>query len=129
MTQVNVDTVINAYVKLREQRSTLKKAYDDEDTLLKDKMAKLETWLMTQMQNTGSTQLGSPNGTAYQQTVFKGNCSDWPTFWGWLAQNGRFDMMEKRVSVKTIQEYYQESGELPPGINVSPELRVVIRKS
>jgi hypothetical protein len=107
----------------------LKKAYDEEDTVLKGQMEKLETWLMTQMQNTGATQLGSAHGTAYQQTVFKGNCSDWPSFWNWLAENGRFDMMEKRVSVKTIQEYYQESGEMPPGINVNPELRVIIRKS
>lgn len=129
MAQINVDTVVQAYVKLRDQRGTLKKAYDDEDGLLKQKMERLETWLMTQMQATGATQLGSPHGTAYQQTVFKGNCSDWPTFWNWLAENGRFDMMEKRVSVKTIQEYYQESGELPPGINVNPELRVIIRKA
>jgi hypothetical protein len=129
MTQVNVDTVVQAYIKLRDQRGVLKKAYDDEDALLKTKLEKLETWLMTQMQTTGSTQLGSPHGTAYQQTVFKGNCSDWPSFWNWLAQNGRFDMMEKRVSVKSIQEYYTESGEMPPGINVSPELRVIIRKS
>ena len=129
MTQVNVDTVVQAYIKLRDQRGVLKKAYDDEDALLKTKLEKLETWLMTQMQTTGSTQLGSPHGTAYQQTVFKGNCSDWPSFWNWLGQNGRFDMMEKRVSVKSIQEYYTESGEMPPGINVSPELRVIIRKS
>jgi hypothetical protein len=129
MTQVNVDTVIQAYVKLRDQRGTLKQAYDKDDAELKTKMEKLETWLMTQMKLTGSTQLGSAHGTAYQQTVFKGNCSDWPTFWGWLAENGRFDMMERRVSVKTIQEYFQESGELPPGINVNPELRVTIRKA
>lgn len=129
MAQVNVDTVIQAYVKLRDQRGTLKKAYDDEDALLKTKMEKLETWLMSQMQTTGSTQLGSTHGTAYQQTVFKGNCSDWPSFWAFLAENGRFDMMEKRISVKSIQEFYQETGEMPPGINVNPELRVIIRKS
>ena len=129
MPQVNVETVIQAFMKLRDQRSQLKQAYDEEDATLKAKMEKLETWLMAQMQATGARQLGSTVGTAYQQTVMKGNCSDWPTFWGWLAENQRFDMMEKRISVKTIQEYYQESGELPPGINVSPELRVVIRKS
>lgn len=129
MPQINVETVIQAFLKLREQRSQLKKAYDDEDALLKGKMDKLETWLMSQMQATGAKQLGSTAGTAYQQTVMKGNCSDWPTFWDWLAENKRFDMMEKRISIKSIQEYYQETNDMPPGINVSPELRVVIRKS
>lgn len=127
--QVNAETVIQAYVKLRESRSTLKKEYDNADLALKEKMDKLEVWLMSNMKAMNATQIGSTYGTAYQQTVFKGNCSDWPTFWNWLAENGRFDMMEKRISTKTIQEYYQESGEMPPGINVSPELRVVVRKS
>lgn len=129
MTDVKVDQVVQAYLKLREKRSDLKKAYDTEDGDLKTKMERLETWLMQQMQQTGATQLGSAHGTAYQQTVMKGNCSDWPSFWQWLADNGRFDMVEKRISVKTIQEHWQETGEMPPGINVNPELRVIIRKS
>jgi len=129
MPQVNVDNVIVAYLKLRDQRAQLKKEYDDNDIIVKGKMEKLEIWLMQQMQTSNATQLGSPNGTAYQQTVMKGNCSDWTSFWGFLRETGRFDMMEKRVSVKTIQSYYEETGQLPPGINVNPELRVVVRKT
>lgn len=129
MAQVTVDTVVAAYLKLREKKSDLKKAFDLENEDIEAKMKRLETHLMKVMQDTGSTQLGSAHGTAYQQTVMKGNCSDWPSFWGYCAENGRFDMLEKRISVKTIQEHYTETGEMPPGINVNPELRVVIRKS
>lgn len=129
MAQVNVDNVISAYLKLRDLRSQLKKEYDNNDISLKEKMEKLELWLMSQMQTANATQLGSAHGTAYQQTVMKGSCSDWPSFWAFLQESGRFDMMEKRVSVKTIQTYYEESGKLPPGINVNPELRVVVRKA
>lgn len=129
MSQVNVDNVIAAYLKLRDQRSQLKKEYDTNDAVLKDKMEKLEVWLMQQMQVANATQMGSVYGTAYQQTVMKGNCSDWPSFWSFLQETGRFDMMEKRVAVKTIQSYYEETGQLPPGINVNPELRVVVRKA
>lgn len=129
MAQVNVDNVISAYLKLREQRSQLKKEYDTNDMVLKDKMDKLEVWLMQQMQIANATQMGSMHGIAYQQTVMKGNCSDWPSFQSFIQETGRFDMMEKRVSVKTIQSYYEETGQLPPGINVNPELRVVVRKA
>lgn len=129
MTQVNVDTVIAAYVKLRDKRAVLKKAYTDEDDLLVQKMDKLEVFLLQNMQATGTTQLGSEHGTAYQQTLMKGNCSDWPSFWAFIAENGRFDMMEKRVSVKAIQEYYEASGVLPPGVNINPELKVIVRRA
>lgn len=129
MTQVNVDNVIQAYLKLRDQRSQLKKEYEDADLVQKEKMSKLEMWLMTQMQTSNATQLGSAHGTAYQQTVMKGNCSDWPSLWNFMAETKRFDMVEKRVSVKSIQEYYEETGQLPPGVNVNPELCVRVRKA
>lgn len=129
MAQVNADTVIAAYVKLRDKRSELKHRYDAEDGELKEKMGKLEAYLLTSMQSQGITQLGSSHGTAYQQTHMKGSCSDWPSFWNFMAETGRFDMTEKRLSVKTVQNYYEETGELPPGVNVSQELKVIVRRS
>jgi len=129
MAQVNVETVVEAYVKLRDSRSTLAAAYKEQDEALKAKMDRLSTWLLEQMQNADATQLGSASGTAYRQTRMKGNCSDWPSFWQFLAEQQRFDMLEKRISMKAVQEYYDESGELPPGVNVSPELTVVVRRS
>lgn len=128
MAQVNVETVVTAYLKFRDQRAELKKKYDEVDNAVKAKMERLNTWLLEQMQSSGSTQLGCEAGTAYQQTVYKGSCGDWPSFWNWIGENGRFDMMEKRVAVKSIKEYYEESGELPPGININPELKVIVRK-
>ncbi len=129
MTQINADTVTAAYVKLRDQRSALKKAYEDEDGVLKVKMERLETWLMETMQQTGTTQLGSAHGTAYMQTQYKASCGDWPSFWQWIADNGRFDMLEKRVSSKTVNEFIEETGDAPPGVNVASELKVVVRRA
>lgn len=129
MAQVNVDTVIAAYVKLRDKRAELKKAYADEDEALKTKMERLEVYLLENMQKTGTTQLGSEHGTAYQQTTMKGNCSDWPSFWSWVAETGNFDFIQKRVSVAAIQQYYEENNELPPGVNVTPELKVIVRRN
>jgi hypothetical protein len=129
MAQVNVDTVIAAYVKLRDKRAALRKEYMTADEDLIAKMDKLEMFLLEKMKADNMTQLGSEHGTAYQQTVMKGNCSDWPSLWDFLAQSGRFDMLEKRISIKAVQEYYEQTGELPPGVNVNPELKVVIRRA
>lgn len=129
MAQVNVDTVTEAYVKLRDKRAALKAKFDELDGQLKGKMEKLEVYLMAQMQATGTTQLGSQHGTAYMQTVYKGNCSDWPSYWQFLAETGRFDMVEKRISIKAVQSYIEETGEVPPGVNINPELKVVVRRN
>lgn len=129
MTQVNAETVINAYVSLRDRRAHLKRAYEDEDQVLKEKMEKMENWLLGTMQTTGTTQLGSPHGTAYQQTSYRASTNDWPTVWNWIADNGRFDFLEKRLASKAINEYIGETGETPPGVNVNAELKVIVRRS
>lgn len=130
MTQVNVDTVIEGYVKLRDKRAQLKKEFTVKDEELKAKMEKIESFLLVKMQSSGATQLGSSHGTAYQQTKLKGSCSDWGTYWGWLAEHpDHLDMLEKRISIKSLQTYYEDTGELPPGVNIAQELKVVVRRS
>jgi hypothetical protein len=129
MTQVNVESIIEAYVKLRDSRSTLAAAYKEQDEALKAKLDRLAAWLLAKMKEDNATQLGSESGTAYQQTRLKGNCSDWPTLWEYMAESRRFDLLEKRLSIKAVQEIYDETGELPPGVNISPELTVVVRRS
>ena len=129
MAQVNVDTVIQAYVKLRDMRSELKQKYDAKNVELKAKMERLEVYLLETMNTTNASQLGSEHGTAYKQTSMRANCSDWPTFWAFQQESGRFDMTEKRVASKAIQTYYEENGELPPGINMAQEVKVIIRRS
>lgn len=128
MTQVNLETVIDAVLKIRDKRAELRKKYMEEDEVLLAKMARLEVYLLEQMKKNNATQLGASNGTAYQQTVMKGNCSDWPTLWDFISQTGRFDFLEKRLSVGKVQEYYEETGELPPGVNINPELKVIVRR-
>ena len=129
MSSVNVDTVIKGFVKLRDKRAALRKTYQTEDDALKLQQDKLETYLLGMMQKTGADNLGSPNGTAYKQVKTKGSASDWSTAWDWMAENKRLDMLEKRVSVKVVQEYYEETGTLPPGIVIDQELKVIVRRS
>lgn len=129
MAQVNVDTVIAAYVKLRDARSELKKKFDAEDYILKEKMEKLEAFLLSAMNTTNTTQLGSAHGTAYKQITMRAGCTDWPSFWAFQQETGRFDMTEKRVASKAVQTYYEETGQLPPGLNINQEMKVVVRRS
>lgn len=125
---LNVDKAIEAYVKIRDARGRLKAAYDAEDQALKDKLEKIEVALMVACNESNTTQFASPNGTAYKQIQYKGSCSDWPSMWNFCAENSRFDMLEKRLSLKPIQEYIEENGIAPPGVNISSEYKIIVRR-
>lgn len=129
MSNVNVDTVIGGFVKLRDKRAELKKAWAVEDDALKYKQDKLEAYLLNLMQESGAAKLGSASGTAYQQIKSRASSQDWSATWDWLASHQRLDMLEKRVSTKVVQEYFEETGELPDGVRIEQELKVTIRRS
>lgn len=129
---MSLDTsgIIQKYVQLRDKKSELKKKYDNDVAMVDAVLEKMEAWLLGKMDEAGTSQLASPEGygTAYQQLKVRANCTDWPSFWGFIQQSGRFDMLEKRVGNKTVQDYFTEVGELPPGINIHQEREVVVRR-
>lgn len=125
---VNAENVVSAYIKLRDMRSVIKREYEAKDNVLIEKMDKLEGFLAQQLADTGATQLGTTHGTAYRQLNLKPSCGDWGSFWPWAAANDKFDMMEKRLSAKAIKEYYEETSELPPGVSIIQEYKIVVRK-
>lgn len=129
MSDVPATKVIAAFVALRDKRSELKAAYDAEDKVLLEKQDKCKVFLMRAMMEVGTTQLKGEEGTAYIEADTKFSAADWPTFWAWVQQNSRFDMLEKRLGAKALRDYLDETGELPPAINMFAENKIVIRRS
>lgn len=128
-TGVTADKVIAAYVALRDQRSALKQDYEDADDKLKEKMARLEGWLKVQMMNLGTDQLAAHNvGTAYREISRKYSADDWTSVWRFIAENERFDMLQKRLGEGALDTYLKETGELPPGISVHQEYVIKVRR-
>lgn len=126
---VKTETIIQAYVDLRDKRSALKKKFEAMDEELVSKMDKLEGALLKRLNEAGAESLKTEAGTAYIQLKKKASCADWPSFWQWIVDNGRPDMLEKRVSASTVKEYEEENKELPPFLNVITEREVVVRRA
>lgn len=124
----SADTVIAAYVKLRDKKHAAQATFNKYVSELDAKMDRLEAWLLENMDKMGASQFKADAGVAYVQVKTKASCSDWPLLWNHLKENGRFDLLEKRLSSKTVGQYLEETGELPPGVNVSRERSVVVRK-
>lgn len=128
-TGVTADKVIEAYVTLRDQRSALKQDYDEADQVLKDKMRKLEIWLKQQMEAVGSDQLAAHGvGTAYREVERKYSANDWTLVWGYMRDNDRLDLTQKRLSEGVLNDILKETGDLPPGISVHSEYVIKVRR-
>jgi hypothetical protein len=129
MSEVPADKVIAAFVMLRDKRSELKQEFEKVDKELEEKQQKCKIFLMRAMQAIGTTQLKGGDGTAYMEDEVKFSAADWPVIWAWIKEHNRFDMLEKRLGAKALKEFLDETGELPPAINMFAEKKITIRRS
>ncbi len=125
-----VDRAIAGYIALRSKRDALKKEYEAYDKVVKQRMDAVEIWLLKQMESIGTTQLKpeSKVGTAFIQTDTKFACGDWESFHKFCVVNNRLDFLHKRLSTNELKVYLEENEGLPPGVSMSTERKVMVRK-
>lgn len=123
-----IDDVIKAYIKIRDQRGELKQKYEAEDAVLKDKLERLESWLKSKQLEQGVTQFKSDSGVAFQVVKNRYSCVDWSAFHNWLIENNRLDLLERRVAQRALNEMREETGKIPPGLNVFSEIEINVRR-
>ena len=127
---MNIDQVIAGYVALRSQKEALSKKQKEEMAPLNDKMDKLELWLRSQLQAQGVTSIASKgNGTAFLETKTDAGVEDWDATLEWVKVTGAWEFLEKRVAKSVVKDYMEAHGEVPPGIKISQEVVVRVRKS
>jgi hypothetical protein len=128
--QRKLDKVTETYVKIRDARSVLKRQYEAEDLDLKAQLETIEGFLLNTLQTLGADSVRTKHGTIVKGTAIKPTCMDWNAFYAWIAANEAFDALQRRVKVSFIEEYMEHnSDELPPGVTVSKEYTITVRRS
>jgi len=126
---MTVDQVIAAYLKLRHQKEALQEEHKLQLKPMSDSLTKLEGWIQNELQKLGLTNFKGPSGTAFLQTSTSCSVKEWDATLKWILENGAHEFLEKRVAKSVVQEYVEQHGEAPPGIQVTRETEVRVRKS
>lgn len=50
------------------------------------------------------------------KTIYKPKPENWNDIYDFIAENDRFDFLQKRLGEKAVADYVEETGEIPPGI-------------
>lgn len=125
---MNVDDVIAAYMKLREQKKLIEAQVKEQVSGINAKLDKLEAWVKEQADTQGVTSFKTKHGTAFLTTTDYANVADWDAVLGFIRENEAFDMLEKRISKTAVRGYIEQHKAVPPGVNYGTKLEVNIRK-
>jgi hypothetical protein len=126
---MKLDSVITGVITLRDQIDALKQEHKAQLAPLNEKMAKLEAYLQSQLQLSGSTSVSAKGvGTAYLQSVVSVTVEDWQATLDWIKTTEAWEFLERRVSKTVVQEYMESQGQVPPGVKTSTEVEVRVRR-
>lgn len=125
---LNNEQLVKVYIQLRDRRSARKRAYEMEDEGDKAKQEKIEGILLHRFQEDGIESCKTSSGTAYKSVRTSASVADQDLFFSFIVKNDLFEMLEKRCNKTLVEQYKEEHGEIPPGINYSETVVVNVRR-
>ena len=124
-----LNEVVAGYVKLRDERDALKKVHSAAMSPYKEKLDKMEGWLLRELQRQGAKSVNTPDGTCYQQKRTSSKVEDWDAALAYVLKHDLLHFLERRISKAALEEFLEANGELPPGVSMTSEIVCNVRRS
>lgn len=121
--------MVEKYLALRDKKAEIEKAHKTQLSPYNVALAQLEAFILDDLNNMGGDSLKTENGTAYKTTRTSASVKDWPATMDYIKQNAAWDLLEARVSKNAVLAAIEETGAPVPGVNVTQETTLNIRRS
>lgn len=114
---------------IREELSDARKAFETFEAEKKHRLEIIQMELMRIADSAGTDSLKCKFGTAFKQLKKYYRVGDWDQILEYIKETGNFQMLEKRIGKLATQEIHDTTGVLPPGVEYSAEVEMVVRKA
>jgi hypothetical protein len=130
MDDMNLETLVEAYLAIRTEREILLQKFEETDKKLKEDMTSLEQAMLVICNATNADSIKTSQGTVMRKMNERFYCTDWDNFRKFVVENQALELLEKRIHQGNFKEFMAENvGDgLPPGVNVMREFGVAVRK-
>lgn len=127
-TQEAIKKLIAKYIETRDLKRTTQDKHKEELAPINNRLIKIENAMQRELQKSGVDSMKTSEGTAYLAHTTKARVEDWQALKEFLLENDLLDMVEKRVSKEAVEEFFESTGEYPPGVAISREVNTRFRK-
>lgn len=127
--EINLDTLVKVFLKMRDARSAMKAAFDREYKALGEKQLRIETEILRQFNEHQLQNVKTEHGVAYREASRYFKAEDSEAYWQWAREHDYSDAFGKTPKRSFILDWMKENGgALPPGVSSTAEDNIVIRK-
>lgn len=129
-TQVTADKLVSVYIKIRDKRSAILRAYEEQDNVLKEQQVMVSNQMLEIMKEVGATNIKTTYGTVSRSVSTRFTTNDWGSMYDFIKEHDAMHLMEQRISQGNMKRFLEENpDQLPIGLNSSSTYTVSVRKA
>jgi hypothetical protein len=130
MSEVKLDSLVETYLAIRNERDKLSREHDAKDKELSNDLAQIEQVLLNSCNEVGADSIRTGAGTVIKSTKENFVCGDWDNFKQYVMQHDAIELLQQRIHQTNFKEFLsgREDEGLPPGISSMREFKVTVRK-
>lgn len=113
-----VDTLVAKYVKLRDFKTSVATDLKAKEAKITAEMDKIESELMSFLNQTGQESANTKAGTFFKRTTTSAKVADRDVYLKFVMDTDNLQFLESRVNKTAVEQYVEEHGTVPPGIDV-----------
>lgn len=124
-----MEELIEKYIAIRDKKAEIVAAHKAKIAKIDETLDKVEAVLLVQLEEHGMESARCKSGTVYKSNRTSATVADWDYVLNFIQTHDLWNMLERRVSKQAVEQYKEEHGDLPPGINWREEVVVNVRRS
>ena len=125
---INIESIVEQYIETRDERDKLVQKFEEEEAIIKSKMAELERQMLEVCNDIKANSIKTMHGTVIRQMKERFWAIDWDAFKTYVMENDLLDLMERRVAQGNMKAHVADNPAPPPGINVHREYAISVRR-
>jgi hypothetical protein len=126
---MSVAELTQKYLALRRRKEQLVEVHKRALSPFNDMLATLANLILAELDSAGVTSMSSPDGTVYKSTETSVTVKDWPATLSYILAQQAWDLLEARVSKTAVMAVMDETSEPVPGVSMSQEQVLRVRRS
>ena len=126
---IPTDKLVKIYIKMRDKRSEIKAAFEQEDQAIKAQMGVIESKLLETCKIAGADSINTAVGTVIRSVRTQYWTSDWESMHQFIMENNAPELLERRISQTTMKEFIKNHPDkLPKGLNADSRYAITVRR-
>jgi hypothetical protein len=128
-TEVPVEKLVKVYLKMNAALTEKRKAYEEEETKLKEQMAKIKATLLAYCKGQNVESVRTNEGLFYRTVKTNYWTSDWDSMRKFIVEHNVPELLHERLHQTNMKQFMEDNPDLlPPGLQVDSEYSITVRR-